>query len=137
MKDFFGWFLVVTRRSSHFPEASRTERGIYGVSMIMMLYTLGILLSTVVVLSQFRMLEFIRQFNGFGQFGGGIVVGSGVLSIILLKYTYKQDVIEYYIEKYKPADDIEDKKQRKLAFLFVLGGFLALGSPFILSWLLS
>lgn len=140
MKDFFGWFLVVTGRYNQFSEASKTLRGIYGLGIILMLYYMGFFLNSLIVLYEFGVLDILKKSFStqfISQIGGGIFVGSGVLSIVLLKLTYNEEVINYYIEKYRPIDEIEDKRQRRLSHLFVIGGLATLASPVFINWLLN
>jgi len=140
MKNLFGFILVVTRRFSQYQDAPQTQRTINAISMILMLYIIGMLLNIAMLLSHYDLLNVLRgslTHKEFGEAGGIVFVILSMFALFLLKYTYTEELINYYVDKYKPANDAEDSKQKKMVLIFILGGFVSLGSSVFFDMLLN
>jgi hypothetical protein len=138
LKDFFGWFLVVTRRFSRYSETAKIERGIYGLSMLVISFTAGLLLNIMVIFSNVFGHELLKETSlPIGELGVAITLSAGLLTIILAKITYKEKVIEFYIQKYNPRNPEDDKRQKFIALLLILVACFFPMSFGFLDWILK
>ncbi|CAH9068521.1 hypothetical protein PSECIP111951_04180 [Pseudoalteromonas holothuriae] len=126
MKDTFGWLISVCRRwalgSSY---NNKTSRAKLGLSLICALYMLGAAINLILFIEPMILKSIPKELLSILLI---ILICSPALVLFKL---YPPEVVDAYVEKYKPKCFYDDIKQQLLALLFCLGGWLALFGPFI------
>lgn len=130
IKEIFGWLIAVCRRwaigSSH---RNKTSRAIYGLSIICWLYMLGLAFHGLALVEpEFDLPSWMDSDSALAT----AVILLFVIPLTILKKVFKDNIVDAYIEKYKPKDLSHNTKQQLFAFLFCLVGWLMLFGPFLI-----
>lgn len=135
MKDFFGLLLVVHKRYSQYSEASKNSRAIVAATMIFMLYSLAFVFFMFIILSYFGIDKEMEYKYGAEAVRSALIytwAGINLCFFIYLKFSFKDEVMKLYMEKFAPVSEKQSKFQLIKAFSFAIGGMLSVFIPILL-----